>query len=289
MLGKLIKHEFRATARTFLPMYGIFLVLCVVARLYYSGLREQMFGGNVMMEAVSTVLVTLIVVVAFTAMIVVTVVLTLRRFWQNLLGREGYLMHVLPVESWEHVLSKLVVALVWTLASSLMAVAGLWVMMGDLIIASGDFMGFRGFSELWNFLKQEGLTGTAVTLVAEYFFQILAGSICFLLTVYTAMCLGCLASKHRVLVSVLAYLGINSVTSGVMGRLMLFGMRRLLGLESTGDTVSITFPGTDLMSLKGELTSLCWGLGLTICVSILFSCGLFFLCQWLMKKKLNLQ
>ena len=33
MLGKLLKHEFRATARTMLPMFGVVLVLSLLANL----------------------------------------------------------------------------------------------------------------------------------------------------------------------------------------------------------------------------------------------------------------
>ena len=136
MLRKLFKYEFKATSRVFLPMYGIFLVLMVLARFFYLGQNEALFGNSIL-SGLSVFLVTLIVIAAFTAVWVVTLVLTIRRFWQNLLGREGYLSHVLPVESWEHVLTKLVTGVVWTICSTIVTVGGLWIMLDHFIRVNG--------------------------------------------------------------------------------------------------------------------------------------------------------
>ena len=294
MLKMLFKYEFKATSRVFLPMYGIFLVLMVLARFFYLGQNESLFG-NSLLSGLSVFLVTMIVIAAFTAVWVVTLVLTIRRFWQNLLGREGYLSHVLPVESWEHVLTKLVTGVVWTICSTIVTVGGLWIMLDHFIRVNGVMDGMIRFSDLWAFLKNQGASTSAVVLCVEYVFQMLASTTSFLLTVYTAMCLGCLANKRRGLVSVLAYFGINSVTNGLIGQIVTIGLGRLFGLESTSDSLSfsVTVGENALLSgldnLSGELTTLCWGLALTLSLTILFCCGLFFLCQWLMKKKLNLQ
>ena len=41
----------------------------------------------------------------------------LQRFYKNLLSGEGYLMHTLPVRPWQHIASKLIAAVVWTVLS----------------------------------------------------------------------------------------------------------------------------------------------------------------------------
>ena len=109
MLGKLLKHEFRATGRLMLPALGAVLVLAVLAN----------FSIRFIQVTDSTFLAILfgLVIGAFgigmIAAAVMTLVLMILRFYRNLLRDEGYLMHTLPVSVHELVWSKLIVSLVW--------------------------------------------------------------------------------------------------------------------------------------------------------------------------------
>ena len=60
MLGKLLKYEFRATARVFLPMYALLLVMSAVARLVYGA---QMNRAQGTLLTILTVVVTVAVIV----------------------------------------------------------------------------------------------------------------------------------------------------------------------------------------------------------------------------------
>ena len=55
------------------------------------------------------------------AVAVVSVMTIVTRFTRNLLGREGYLMHTLPVTETQLVTSKLISSTVWSLCSILAA------------------------------------------------------------------------------------------------------------------------------------------------------------------------
>ena len=112
MLRKMMKYEFSATARIFLPVYAALLAMSAITMLLYSG----------RVSAAPRIIAALVITALFTAVIVITVVMTLSRFWTNLLGREGYLMHVLPVRSWRLVLAKLLTMSVWTVASVMVVV-----------------------------------------------------------------------------------------------------------------------------------------------------------------------
>ena len=83
MLKKLFKYEFSATGRIFLPMYAALLVMSLIARVFYSveGLQSDILIA----------LITMLLVMLFTAVWVITFVIIIRRFWDNLLGRQGYL------------------------------------------------------------------------------------------------------------------------------------------------------------------------------------------------------
>ena len=113
MLRKLLKHEFRATARVMGPVYLVLLVTALGANLSTRGIMDSSFtilrilGG----------LLALAFVVAILAVCVVSFLLMLQRFYKNLLGDEGYLMFTLPVSVHQQIWSKLIVSSVWFIAT----------------------------------------------------------------------------------------------------------------------------------------------------------------------------
>ena len=126
MLAKLIKHEFKATARIFLPILGTVLVLTGAAALTVKlgGILVLPggtgWGGPVL--GLASGLLCLLTFIAMMAMMTAAVVVTIQRFYKNLLGDEGYLMFTLPVTPAQHITAKLAVGTVWTLLSLALAV-----------------------------------------------------------------------------------------------------------------------------------------------------------------------
>jgi len=99
MLTKLLKHEFRATARIMGPLY---LVLLAVA-LGFNFSARLMDSGNFVLNMLAA-LVVMAYVVAITAVFIVAFILMLQRFYKNLLGDEVQDINVLTVvasESYE--------------------------------------------------------------------------------------------------------------------------------------------------------------------------------------------
>ena len=93
MLKKLLKHEFRATARTY---GGLYLALLAVSVLFGASIRGWN-GTNSDAYSTAVGLLSLAYTAVLIGTAVVTVMTIVRRFYSNLLGREGYLMHTLPV------------------------------------------------------------------------------------------------------------------------------------------------------------------------------------------------
>ena len=91
MLTKLLKHEFRATARIMGPLY---LVLLAVA-LGFNFSARLMDTSNVVLNILAA-LVILAYVAAIIGVFIVAFILMLQRFYKNLLGDEGYIMFTLP-------------------------------------------------------------------------------------------------------------------------------------------------------------------------------------------------
>ena len=91
MLIKLLKHEFRATARIMGPLY---LILLAVA-LGFNFSARLMDTSNVVLNVLAA-LVILAYVAAIIGVFIVSFILMLQRFYKNLLGDEGYIMFTLP-------------------------------------------------------------------------------------------------------------------------------------------------------------------------------------------------
>lgn len=80
------------------------------------------------------------------AVAVVSVMTIVTRFTRNLLGREGYLMHTLPVTESQLILSKLISSVVWMLCSSIVGIFSFAVM---LLALSLNSAALQQLPELW--------------------------------------------------------------------------------------------------------------------------------------------
>ena len=104
MLGKLLKHEFRATGRIMLPLIAAELMVSVLAGLSVRGL-----GRMQSMSFLHTMYVLTLMVfgLGLFAIAVVAFVLMIQRFYKSLLRDEGYLSMTLPVTVDAHIWAKL--------------------------------------------------------------------------------------------------------------------------------------------------------------------------------------
>ena len=126
MLGKLLKYDFRSMFKQFAFIWPAALALGLINRFTLnSQMRED---GSVWIQDSAGVLASsaamaaiLAFVCVMVAMFVVVLIFVIQRFYRGLLGDEGYLMHTLPVQTWELIASKLICALVVTIISIIVA------------------------------------------------------------------------------------------------------------------------------------------------------------------------
>ena len=97
---KLLKYEWKACARTCLPLYGVLILMSLISRILY--VIPKNASLDFMLPAIGSMLYMGVMMAAF----VVTAVILIQRFYKNLLGSEGYLMFTLPVTVSQHLLSK---------------------------------------------------------------------------------------------------------------------------------------------------------------------------------------
>ena len=151
MLRKLLKHEFRATARIMGPLYLILLVTAMGAN----------FSARVMDRADSRLLNALgaLVVMAFVVAIIgvcfMSFFLMLQRFYRNLLRDEGYIMFTLPASVHQQVWSKLIVSTVWYVLTAAVVVLSFLVAVFEV--------GFVSAFAANKMLADQGLTAATAT------------------------------------------------------------------------------------------------------------------------------
>ena len=209
MLGKLLKHEFRATARTMLPMFGVVLVLSLLANLSFARIADTDSGAL-------DILFGLFIVAFFLGLFtmgVMSLVVMIQRFYKNVLGDEGYLTLTLPVNVHEILWSKLIVSFVWFLATGLIAIAAVFVEVFTLTYSElGEMLrNMPSFGEMLRlFFEKTDITPWQLTgAVAQFAAMIILSSLTACLHFYAAMALGHSFSNNKVLLSVVFFVAIS--------------------------------------------------------------------------------
>ena len=209
MLGKLMKHEFRATARIMLPVMGAMVALALLANLSSRGLAGNL--SDVPMLRIFFVLIIIFFGVAVVATAVMALVIMVSRFYRNLLKDEGYLMFTLPVSVHELIWSKLIVSLVWFLGTGLLILLVMTLMALNLSHTNLQMIleQFPSWSEISRWLDETGIRGRLVTLLVQGVLGTLIGIFAVCLHFYASMALGHMFSKDKVLLSIVFFVGIS--------------------------------------------------------------------------------
>ena len=216
MLSKLLKHEFRATARVMLPVY---VLLAVSTGLFCLSMR---IDPTYELRALTVFrsLMGFIFGVTIIGTGIVTLALMVYRFYKNYMTDEGYLMFTLPVSTTQLLWSKLIVALVWSIVTALAVMAAALLTMVSEGILGGLLPDLR---TIWSYLLSQLTTGQLVSFGVEFMVLIIISSLGSYLMFYAAISLGHSFANHKLLLSVVFYLafsvGMQTIASfgGVFG------------------------------------------------------------------------
>lgn len=266
MLSKLLRHEFRATGRIMLPVYALLLVSCGGCTLF--GRLLGRYPESTVLSVVQTVFATLFGVTTFGMLL--TLVLMVYRFYKNLMTDEGYLMFTLPVSRSQLIWSKLLVALVWSVLSTVLAALA-W--MAEISVVGRENV-FSLIAQGLRSLRQHlsgNLTGCAAALVVLCLVSCLVSFLKF----YAAISLGHSFSNHKVLLSVVFYIGFGIVTQTI-GTIF----------ASVGIQIDISPDFWSSLPVTQVFSSLAWA---AAGVSALLGAAYYVLTLLMLKKRLNLQ
>jgi len=276
MLKKLIKHEWRSVWKV--PgAVNLFLLLYTLAGIlsFHSSIWEtdnKIIGALLLLASVFYII--SIIVISFTVMIYLTV-----RFYRNIYTDEGYLMHTLPVSPRSLVFSKLLVAFIWVIITGIVIFVSVISVALTLLSVQENV----NISELWDDLSMIFSGKYALQFKQTFGISILHGVLLTLamaivgiihsiLMIYASISLGQLFQKHKILGSFLSYIAIHTLLQILNSVLLAPAMFKMSFDITITDTAKIIPP------------YYYFSLGESIILCIVF----FFLTEYFMKKKLNL-
>lgn len=277
MLGKLIKYEFKATSRYFVPIFiAMILVffinsLLVYANLNYVEVNEVVVGIMIAL--------TLGVIIALS---IIEIYVSAKRFAQGVFGDEGYLTNTLPVKTHEIIISKTVVMFLFGLFSFIVMVFSI----GMVCVAMYSSLPPEGIKSFWDGLEQAYPFITSDLILAIVFFMIslIIGMISSPLLIFLCVSIGHLKAfvSHKYLVGILSYV-IISIIAGIFSSSRFDQI--ILGMNSTAEYVNPT--------IENNIQTMTTFLNKLSVESILQSVILIVVCyaatQFIVSRKLNLE
>ena len=280
MLGKLIKHEFRATGRLMAPLFGALVLLALVVRA-----NDLVFQHVESYSAFLNILNTLLIiayVLALFGVMVFSTVLMIKRFHQNVLTDEGYLMFTLPTSVHSLLWSKLITAALFFIFTFLAEALSVAIVVWRGGLAREMFTGFADlFRAMDSYYMANGLA-FALEMLALLFVSLLVTCLLF----YAPMSIGYSFANHKGLLSVVFYFVIQAVLQ-IFGVAVLAGavndtaFHRLL-TDAMDNLGRIDTPVTAMQAAHGTML-------LALFTELFLGAILYFLTYFMLRKHRNLQ
>lgn len=286
MLRQLLKYEFKATKSLYFGLYLALALLSVVLGVTFR--QEHALAHSTSFQNLEVILM-IVYVSVILAIAVLCFVNTIQRFYQNLLGREGYLMHTLPVNETQLILSKLITSMVWVLCSGLVGIVCITVMVAVGVFDPETFgmVDWESWKQLWGMLYGE--LGAKFWLVTFWTILINLARLADLILCVYAACM--IAHPFRKHVVILAFIGLNIVENQIDKLLGTNHVNLFMDITYRVADVNVTGVTYGMTPMQTMTTAFGAGSGYLFCfvVTSAFAAAYFCLTRWLMKNKLNLE
>lgn len=207
MVKKLLKYDFQSYLRLLLPVQFIVLGIALISRLIQ--IFEPAKDANDAINTVYSGFFTSSIVlycIAIAVCFVMTVVVSVVRFYQGMYTNEGYLNHTLPVTPTQHITAKLLNSMIFYIGSFFVIfVSFIVITFGELnieIFKAGSYL-------LKKFVGEFGAQG--VFIIIEAIILVILVGIHAFLKLYCCISIGQLAKKRKVLLAFGVYFGLYIV------------------------------------------------------------------------------
>ena len=227
MFWNLVRYEFKNVNKWYLALYGAVLALSVLIGAQASSLKSIDTPDQQMIMLVFLALVFggLIITLSIS-----TLILIIRRFKGSVYDRQGYLTLTLPVSEHQIILSKLLGAFIWSLASSLVFILSIYII---LVLTGANFLDIFSLEYLFKFYMDSFWLS-----VISFILSTVASILC----IYLSISIGQLFNEYRTALAVLAYIVIQTILGFVGLNLRIDDYNWMISFEIVKDLIlSVAF------------------------------------------------
>lgn len=268
MLGKLLKHDLRATARVYVPVILGFIGMCIINKISFEmGLNNKMNNNLIDIFAISFMG---FYILSAIALAFATQIFIAMDFYKTMTGNQAYLTHTIPVKTSTVINSKLIISIFWQIITTLLILLSV----GLLFIGHIDYQLIREGYEEFKYVMMQYSQISMPLIMFEIAAAFVIGFFYSPLMYYASIAIGHLFSKHRLGASILTYFviyfviqTITSVAGGIYGVFMVNANENMEQFWISYNNLMIA----------------------TLIFCILTSASFYIATHYIFKKKLNLQ
>ena len=273
MLTKLISHEWKDTFKVPALLLTITVLLSAASLVYFSVADQASVGTDLNVR--NFVLYIAYILILSGLSMILTIYFAIR-FYKNLYTDEGYLMHTLPVKPWMLIVSKLTIGTIWFYLIDLLLVGAI-TLITLIALPTMAYFSSEDLLELRTMFQSYHTIFTVPSILFLAIPVMIIGSVFSLLTIYASISLGQLFYSHKVLASILCYLGLSTILSTAMMLLTAPTTAGVFIIQSTSAN-----PMADFASIYWSIMLISLFANLILCVPA------FWICNYVMKRCLNL-
>lgn len=271
MLGKLIKHEFRATRRNFSILLAVMLGITLLMKPLF-WIRQGMMDSDEIQVTVTEFLVIWAFFMMISILTTAAEVMIAIRYYQSMTCDEAYLTFTLPVTPTQIIWSKVLVGGIWYFTVFLISIL-------CIVLA---FAGTPFIQNVWP-LFSDLMKEISVDMFAAWGLELILAILSRMMLLICVIGIGQLFGKYRFLGSIGSYFIINVIMT-----ILLF----VVGV-STGIIV-FSYTEMDTMEMEQLLVQnpdnqAIWGFILNMVYALILGCGSFLGARHIFSKKLNLE
>ena len=258
MLKKLIKHEFKATYRFYVPVYIALAALVALACIFLTVIDH--FDVNELFLSITLPLGAIVGFLAIVFTVLSPYIFICLRFYRSTATREGYLTFTLPASTNQILFSKFLVSFLWAVLTIAVTLFALFVLCAVGFDSEITFMAIR------QILKSETFDFTTIL-------SFIMGYINSILAIYASISLGQFVRDDCVFFYFAFYAEIYTAQQ-IVSLVVLIPVMIGTGIFSEGDTLNY--------SATGMLTII------SLIISVVFSVIFYVISERILDRKLNL-
>lgn len=208
MLLKLMKYDLKSILKKMVFYYIVVVGLAILSKVLL------LIFENTRFVAIAS-LPTAIFFLSLSLCNTVTMIISMIRYYKNMLSDEGYLTHTLPVKRNSILLSKLLSTVIAEIISILVMVISVFIFSPKIFILLLDEILIA-----IQLLLANNYNGTVIYIVFLIILEIIIYSVCKVTQVAMCLSLGASHNKNKLVMAFVYYIGINFVLQIVGGILI---------------------------------------------------------------------